>query len=112
MFEQKRLLELAGIASDKNSNLLNEGVNETDVADTAVTEGEDADEACAEGTEADEAEQLDEIRVRNVIRNEIRSMLSRMNPREKRSWILQGQKPSTNSRPGQVSRGFAGIGFK
>jgi hypothetical protein len=107
MFEQTRLLELAGLGADeKDSNLLTE---------SACAEG---DEECTESAASDndddtgdEVETLEEIRVRNFIRNEIRSMLKGMNPADRRSWILRGQHASTNSRPGHVSRGFTGPGF-
>ena len=103
MFEQRRLLELAGIYDKgKNTNSLNEG---TSCADEACA----ADDAVDEGST--ETEQLDEIRVRSFIRNEIRTMLNNMNPKDKRNWVLRGQRPSTNSQHGQISRGFTGPGF-
>lgn len=119
MFDQKRLLTLAGITDDGSSNLLNEGVepeegcNEAEDGSLEQKTGGELDEtADAEDADAPKsAEQLDEIRVRNFIRNEIRSMLNKMEPNDRRNWILRGQQASVNSRPGQVSRGFTGPGF-
>ena len=113
MFEQRRLLELAGIYDKgKNTNSLNEG---TSCADEACAADDAVDEACAADDAVDEGstetEQLDEIRVRSFIRNEIRTMLNNMNPKDKRNWVLRGQRPSTNSQHGQISRGFTGPGF-
>lgn len=111
MFDQKRLLTLAGISDkDTESNLLNEGVEQADDADAGICAGEsEVDEA--DDVSTNDAEQLDEIRVRNFIRSEIRSMLNNMRPNDKRNWILRGQRTSSNSQSGQISRGWVGPGF-
>jgi len=125
MFNKKRLLTLAGVASnDKNSNLLNENMDSEcddtdmqesndDVEDDAddLTEDGNCDDNCDDKNDDDDTKQLDEIRVRNFIRNEIRSMLNNMDPTDRRNWILRGQRLSSNSQQGSISRGFVGPGF-
>ena len=130
MFDQKRLLTLAGLDGEAKNNLLTENKSKYPLckqdhskfiagADDCLCQSDNAANRKkahdktneATSNDADALEQLDEIRVRNLIRNEIRSMLNTMSPDDQRNWVLNGQKKSSNSRPGQVSRGFAGPGF-
>ena len=55
---------------------------------------------------------LMESKVRDVIRNELDEILEQMEAKgQTASWVYGNNKP-TNSKKGQIARGFKGIGFK
>lgn len=103
IFESKRLLELAGLPVEGESNLLNEskeekGDMEEFSSDDGVTEGEEP----GEKEECDEGEQVDDD---EKIREAVRSQLAQM-------WAsgeVFGRKAAKRS---GVTLGFPGVGFK
>lgn len=104
IFESKRLLELAGLPVDGESNLLKESKEEkSDIeefsSDDGVTEGDAAEEKeeCDEGESASD----DEDKIREAVRSQLEKMWA--------SGEVFGRKASKRA---GVTLGFPGVGFK
>lgn len=104
IFESKRLLELAGIQSEGESNVLTENKTLKEFSSNDnVTEKEEMEERCSEDEQQEEGDDCsEENEIREAVRKELESLWA--------SGQVFGKK--SNSQGNRVTMGFPGIGFK
>lgn len=115
-FNVERLMRLSGIdTDDESSRFLTESSDyeeDMDEADAA----DDDDTLEEEDESVNGNEEITEATVRRVVKEEIQAALKRLKSgksdkkRSDSEWLYGSKKPK-NSRTGQITKGFRGIGF-
>lgn len=103
IFESKRLLELAGLPVDSDSNLLKESKEEEEksVEEFSSNDGVTEGDAPSETEECDEGDASSDEEIREAVRAQLEQMWA--------SGEVFGRKSSNR---GGVTLGFPGVGFK